>query len=143
MLARFWEPSSVSRKAGWKARSRQLLGGIAALGSHAKPSSDHEMKHHEEVVLQCQDEALAEPAKAHHLLAGNGSDRRVHGAEYPGAAEANLHQWPRSHDRLEPFEIDDDIGKLRHRGSLQSPVPSHQPESCTQCLVPGAWCLLM
>ena len=112
------------RAAGEVERGRSdLAGHLRPRLLPVQPARDHEMQHEEQVVVELEDDALAEPAQAADRLAEDGVDRRVEGAEEKRIGEPDLRQRLADDAGAEAVDVGDDVGKFGHGRML-----SHRPE---------------
>ena len=72
------------------------------------------MKHEEEILLQLEDDALADPSHAGDRLPMGGVDGRVVRAEQRDAGDPNAFEPGPNHETIERFDVDGDVRKLGH-----------------------------
>ena len=75
---------------------------------------DHEMEHHEQVILEFPDDALAHPAEPGDLLALHVMNRRVVGPEQRDRRHPGLFENAPANEPFHRFDVDHDVGKLGH-----------------------------
>ena len=75
-------------------------------------AGDHQVDHQEQLVLQREHDALAEPAQAEHLPALGRGDRRHGGAQQERVEQPDAQQAGAEDAALEALEVDGDVGKL-------------------------------
>src|SRR5262249_42396659 len=71
-------------------RERDLARGLRPARPPAKPPRDHQMKHEKEVILEPEDDPLAEAAQLDDPLPFRGADRHIDRAEEERALEPHL-----------------------------------------------------
>src|SRR6516164_3543712 len=78
----------------WEVERREsdLPDGFHATRSPAKAPGDHQMKNEKEIILEREDDPLAEAAKLDNPLPFRGADRHIDRAEEEGAREPHLFQ---------------------------------------------------
>jgi hypothetical protein len=103
----FGQQQSAGRKVeGGKADSaRRLRPGRLP----AQPPRDHEVQDQEQLVVQFQDESLAEPAQATDRFPRGLCQRRGHTAQQKRAAQPHLVQGLSDDAGMQTFQIDHDI----------------------------------
>jgi hypothetical protein len=77
------------------------------------------VKDKEEIRLKGEDQPLAHAAQRGHPALLEFFRRRRDGADGEGVAHSEPLQRLSEHSRRQRLEIDDDIGQLRHRASLE------------------------
>ena len=102
---------------------REIKGGetaratdFGAKGFPVKAAGDHQMEDEPEVVFESDADALAEAHEFGDLFAFGGSNGRVGGAEQRGRDDTNARDALAEDSALQGLDVDDDIGKLGHRG---------------------------
>ena len=79
-----------------------------------QPPGDHEMQHQEEIPIETDHDALAEPAKAGEAAVGRRRDRGIDRAEQERAREPHPFEGRACDAGLERLDVDGDVGQLRH-----------------------------
>lgn len=79
-----------------------------------EPACDHEMQDEEEIAVEFEDDAFAEPTQTADGLAEHGVDGRIVGAEQEGIGEPDLHERLADDARAEGVDVGDDVGKFGH-----------------------------
>ena len=87
---------------------------IRARRTPAQAPGDHQMDDEEEVVLEAEDDALAEPAERDDRATDDGGDRWIDGAQEERAREAHRLERLAENARREALEVQLDVGVLRH-----------------------------
>ena len=75
---------------------------------------DHEMKDEEQVVVQLEDDSLAEPTETADGPACGPRQRRVNAAQEKWIGQPDLVQRPAHDAEMQTFEIDDDVLEFGH-----------------------------
>ena len=100
---------------------RAIQGGHADLARDLRPGrlpvqapGDHEVEDHEELVVQLDDDPLAQSPQATHGLAADGGEGRVDGAQHEGAGEPDALEPGAEDARPQRLDVDGDVRELRH-----------------------------
>ncbi len=83
-----------------------------------QPAGDHQMEHDEQLVVEADDDALAEARQPAHGPATKGGDRRVDGAQHEGVSEPDILQRPTRQAALQRLDIGGDVGQFGHGARL-------------------------
>jgi hypothetical protein len=96
-------------------RGQAHLAGDAGAGRFpVQAARNHQVDDDEQLVFERDDDALAEPAEAGDLTAGDGRGRRIDGAQQERARDPDALE-PRAIDaRPQRLDVDGDVRKLRH-----------------------------
>ena len=105
-------PTSNSKKAS--ALRRRLL----ARREPAQPAGDHQVDDDEELALEGQDDALAEPLDADRRAGPRPRRRRRHRAQQERMADADALEAMADDLGRQPLDVDADVGQLGHRASV-------------------------
>ena len=108
---------------GQAAPAGQRRGSLAP----AQPPGDHQVDHEEELALEADHDALAEPAQLDHAPTGEGLDRRLDRAQHEHAAQPHAVEHAPLHVSLERAQVDLDVGQLGHRGLLRAGGATSRP----------------
>ena len=81
-----------------------------------KAPRDHQVNHHEELVLEAYDDTFANPAQRNDPLAFELTRTRCYRPEKKRTSELELFENLTSDTRFERFEVNHDIRQLRHEG---------------------------
>ena len=95
-------------------RERDAAGRLAARLQPHEAAGDHQVQHEEQVVVEREDEALAEPANRAHGLAVHDLERRHRGAQQERVAQFDPREHLPDDTRLERFAVDLDVGQFGH-----------------------------
>jgi hypothetical protein len=76
---------------------------------------DHEMKHEEELAIELDRDALAQPMQIEHVVADHRIERRRNRAQQEWRGEADADHLPANDPWSQRVEVEQDIGQLRHR----------------------------
>ena len=107
-------PLSNSKKAS------ALRAGLLAGREPAQPAGDHQVDDEEELALEREDDALAEPLDADDNLAFDRGNRRRHRAQQERMADADALETVADDLGRQALEVDADVGQLGHRPSVPS-----------------------
>ena len=83
-------------------------------------AGDHQVQHQEEIAVERDDDALAEARDPDHVAPTGVGERRVDGAEHERAGQAHALEPGPADARVERFDVDGDVGQLRHWLALLS-----------------------
>ena len=75
-----------------------------------KAARDHQMEDEEEVALELEDDALADPAESDDASSHRLRERRVDRADEERRAEPHAHEGLVEHARRQVLDVDDDVG---------------------------------
>ncbi len=89
----------------------QFLFGLAP----SQPARDHQMDDEKKIVVEFEDDALADAAHAAHDLAVDDVNRWIDGAEDEGAEEIEAFEALADDVAGQRFDVDNDVGKFRQR----------------------------
>ena len=92
--------------------------GFLVPGEPAQPPGDHQVQHDEQGALELEHDTLAQAPKTPDLPSLRRGDRRAHAAKDERIEEPDAFQRPSGEAIVETFDIDDNVGQLRHRGSF-------------------------
>ncbi len=94
--------------------SQQVLVALGAGSTPIEAPCDHQVNHQEEIIVEGQDKPFAESASAGCSHTLEHVDRRVVGLEHRDAFDSDLFDRPSYDVSVERFEVDDNVGILRH-----------------------------
>jgi hypothetical protein len=77
-------------------------------------SRDHEVQDHPNVVRKADGDTFAQSAKHPHLLACARADGRLDRSQQERILEYDVLETPTDDPTLQRFDVNDDVGKLRH-----------------------------
>ena len=116
--ARFFDDASVriSVPVGKSKAARPTLPGILAprAGLPLEPPGDHQVQDEEQVVLEHEDDALAQPLERDDPLAVDGGERRLDRAQQERARQPHLVERLADHAVGDALDVDGDVGQLGH-----------------------------
>ena len=81
-------------------------------------TGDHEVEDEEEIALERERDALADPPHAAHRAALCARERRLDGAHEVGAHDAGTHQRRADEPRREVLDVERDVRQLGHGGTI-------------------------
>ena len=81
-------------------------------------SGNHQMHHHEQVVVEAENEALAQAAQGAHDFVLQPGDRRIVGANDERVADTDAFDGGTEHAGPEGMKIELDVGQFGHRSIL-------------------------
>ena len=93
-----------------------------------EPARNHEVQGEEEVVLEHEDDPLAEPPHCGDPPPLCGADGRLGGPEQERAPEPDRLERRAAHPRLDRLDVDRDVRQLGHGVILSRESPPRQPE---------------
>ena len=89
-------------------------GGRAPGALPVQAPGDHQVQDQEEIAVERDDDALAEARDPDHVAPAGVGERRVDGAEHERAGQAHALEPGPADARVERFDVDGDVGQLRH-----------------------------
>ncbi len=130
------EPARVELEDGLRDARRRLR----VAGHPAQPAGDHQVDHEEQLALEANDDALADPLDRAHAASLGACDRRHRGAQHERADDAHADERLSDDARSERFLVDGDVGQLGHRpttftqrsGGLRD-LACRAYEGCVEC----------
>ena len=113
--------------------ARKVERGEAPLARRARPAltpaeapRDHQVEDQEQIALEREYDPLAEPAEAEHALSLGRGERRIDAAQERRTHDAHALERLAHAPRREAFDVDGDVGELRHRE-----IMSHSSDLCS------------
>src|SRR5260370_20307320 len=118
----------IQRRASFRSRFRQQQTAVREIegrktarprhfdttGAPVQPPGDHEVQHQPQIVFESDGYPLADSAQLADLPPFHALKRRIHAAKQERTRQANMLERLRENALLERFDIDDDVGQLRH-----------------------------
>jgi hypothetical protein len=90
----------------------------------AQPASDHQVDDEEQVVVEGEDDPLAQPPHAADDLAFSVADRRHRRAQHERIQQPYAPQHLSANLPVQGLAVDDDVGKLGHRRGAFCAAPA-------------------
>ena len=120
-------------EAGQRDARRQLLATLKP----AQPAGDHQVQHEKKLGFETDHDALAEAAHRVDPPALGGGERRHDGAQHERADQAHAVEPLARDASVETFDIDDDVGQLRHATAVRYANPNAPATAATPSIHSG------